>query len=90
MRRVLRITTAPMRSSVRRIRSGLAWASSVSGAPRRVFRRRLDAGLIVGAELEVPVGERLALPTALVEIEYRSGLGGEPRIAGKHPAAVGY
>ena len=50
---------------------------------------RLNAGLFVSAEDEVPVGQWLALQTAPVEIEDGARLGGELRIPPEHPAAVG-
>ena len=49
---------------------------------------RLDAGLLVGAEDEVLLGQRPPLPAPLVEVEDGPRLVGERRVAGEHPAPV--
>jgi len=49
---------------------------------------RLDAGFFIGADDPLVVGQRSALPEALVEIEDAASLGSEVRITGEDPAPV--
>src|ERR1700739_1076838 len=48
----------------------------------------LNAGLLVGAQNEVARPQRLDLPATGIEIEDRSGLAREPRIAREYPTAM--
>ena len=49
----------------------------------------LDAGFLVGAQDEVPVGEWFAAPAAFVQVEDRPRLRGEPGVAREHPTTMG-
>ena len=65
MRRVLRTTTAPRRGSVRRMRSGLAWARSVSprAAPGlRGVRHRTEQPLLPAGGGEARLGAAAQFP----------------------------
>ena len=48
----------------------------------------LDAGFLVGAQDEVPVGEWFAAPAAFVQVEDRPRLRGEPGVAREHPTTM--
>ena len=48
----------------------------------------LDAGFLVGAQDEIPVGEWFAAPAAFVQVEDRPRLRGEPGVAREHPTTM--